>query len=77
MHCRFYDPEKPAELGDLIRYYLKHEEERERIAMAGLEEVRRNFSLETRLAEILSHLGKPEETHIPIEQQAVAMQALK
>jgi hypothetical protein len=55
-HCRFYDPDNPVELGNLIRYYLQHEDERELIARNGLEEVRRNFSLEARLSEILGYL---------------------
>ena len=53
VHCRIYDPEKPQELADLIRYYLAHEDEREAIARAGCEEVRRNHSLRDRLAEVL------------------------
>jgi len=52
-HCRFYDPEDPSELADLIHYYLKHEGERESIARAGCQEVRQNFSLEKRLGEVL------------------------
>jgi hypothetical protein len=33
VHCRIYDPEKPQELADLIRYYIAHEDERESIAV--------------------------------------------
>lgn len=53
VHCRIYDPEKPQELADLIRYYISHEEERELIARAGCEEVRTNYSLRQRLSEVL------------------------
>jgi hypothetical protein len=53
VHCRIYDPEKPQELADLIRYYIAHEEEREAIAHAGYEEVCRNHSIRDRLAEVL------------------------
>jgi glycosyltransferase involved in cell wall biosynthesis len=52
-HCRFYNPENPQELADLVHYYLKHESERESIARAGCQEVRQNFSLQNRLAEVL------------------------
>jgi glycosyltransferase involved in cell wall biosynthesis len=52
-HCRVYDPAKPEELADMIRYYLAHDDERERIARAGCEEVRRRYSLKPRMAEIL------------------------
>ena len=31
------------------KYYLEHEEERKRIAMAGLERVKRDFTFENRL----------------------------
>ena len=34
-------------------YYLKHEEERNRIAAAGFEKVKRNFTFEERLREML------------------------
>ncbi|MBZ5656918.1 MAG: glycosyltransferase [Acidobacteriia bacterium] len=53
VHCRIYDPAKPQELADLIRYYIAHEDEREAIARAGCEEVRRNYSLRDRLGELL------------------------
>jgi glycosyltransferase involved in cell wall biosynthesis len=53
VHCRIYDPAKPQELADLIRYYIAHEGEREAIARAGCEEVRKNYCLRVRLAEIL------------------------
>jgi glycosyltransferase involved in cell wall biosynthesis len=52
-HCRFYNPEDPKELAELIHYYLEHDGERESIAQAGCQEVRQNFSLEKRLGEIL------------------------
>ncbi|MFZ3264086.1 MAG: glycosyltransferase [Terriglobales bacterium] len=53
VHCRIYDPAKPQELADLIRYYVAHEDEREAIARAGCQEVRRNYCVRERLAEIL------------------------
>lgn len=43
-------------MGDLVEkadYYLKHEEERERIAMAGLERVHKDFRFRDRLKEML------------------------
>lgn len=54
VHCRLYDPAKPKELADLIRYYAVHEDEREAIARAGFEEVRKNYCVKQRLAEILN-----------------------
>ncbi len=54
VHCRVYDPEKPQELAELIQYYVAHEDEREAIARAGCEEVRKNFSIRDRLTEILN-----------------------
>jgi hypothetical protein len=53
VHCRIYDPEKPRELADLIRYYIAHEDEREAMARAGCDEVRRSYSMRDRLAEVL------------------------
>jgi glycosyltransferase involved in cell wall biosynthesis len=53
VHCRIYDPAKPQELADLIRYYIAHEDEREAIARAGCEEVWRKYSIRERLTEIL------------------------
>jgi glycosyltransferase involved in cell wall biosynthesis len=52
-HCRLYDPAKPGELADMIRYYIAHEDEREAIAQAGCEEVRRHYSVRDRLQEVL------------------------
>ncbi len=54
VHCRLYDPAKPKELADLIRYYVTHEEERETIARAGFEELRKNYCVKQRLTEILN-----------------------
>ncbi len=53
-HCRLYDPEKPEELAEMIRYYLAHQDEREAIARAGLEEVRQNYSARVRLQQVLN-----------------------
>ena len=58
VHCRVYDPERPQELADLIRYYIAHEDEREAIAGAGCEEVSRNYSLRDRLAEVLDSIAQ-------------------
>jgi hypothetical protein len=52
-HCRLYDPEKPEELAEMIRYYLAHEDEHEKIARAGCEEVRRNYSWQGRIQNVL------------------------
>ncbi len=59
-HYRAYDPEKPEELAEMIRYYLSHEEERERIARAGCEEVRRNYSWQSRIGEVLETILEAE-----------------
>jgi glycosyltransferase involved in cell wall biosynthesis len=52
-HCRFYDPENPEELAELIRYYIEHDAERESIARAGYENIRQNYSLKQRLQEVI------------------------
>jgi len=54
VHCCLYDPAKPAELAEMIRHYATHEEEREQIARAGFEEVRKNYDVRERMAEILN-----------------------
>ena len=53
-HCCTYQPDKPEELAEMIRYYLAHDSERETIARAGCEEVRQKYSLEKRLGEVLA-----------------------
>jgi glycosyltransferase involved in cell wall biosynthesis len=53
VHCRIYDPEKPQDLAEMIRYYIAHEDEREAIARAGCEEVRQNHALRPYLSEVL------------------------
>ena len=53
VHCRIYDPNQPQELAEMIRYYIAHEDEREAIAKAGLDQVRKNHSSRECLAEIL------------------------
>ena len=53
VHCRIYDPAKPKELAEMIRYYIAHEDEREAIARSGYEEVRKNYSTRQYLAEVL------------------------
>ena len=57
-HCRVYDPEEPEELAELIRYYLAHDEERERIARNGYEEVRQKYSWKTRIGEVLDIISR-------------------
>jgi len=54
VHCCLYDPAKPAELAEMIRHYATHEEEREKIARAGFEEMRKHYDVRERLAEILN-----------------------
>lgn len=57
-HCRMYDPEKPEELAEMIRYYVSHEDEREAIAKAGFEEIRRNYSIQKRMTEVLDIVSR-------------------
>ncbi|MGB8011379.1 MAG: glycosyltransferase [Terriglobales bacterium] len=53
VHCRIYDPAKPRELADMIRYYIAHEDEREAIARTGYEEVRKNHATRQYMIEVL------------------------
>lgn len=53
-HYRRYDPDDPAALAELIRYYLTHEDEREAIARAGCEAMRREFAAERAWEELLA-----------------------
>jgi glycosyltransferase involved in cell wall biosynthesis len=57
-HCRMYDPDKPQELAELIRYYLAHEDEREAIAQAGHAEILRNYSSSQRMGEVLAIVAR-------------------
>ena len=63
VHCRLYDPAKPRELAELIRYYATHEEEREAIARAGFEEIRKNYCVRQRLAQILNAASAKAASH--------------
>ncbi|HEX8903435.1 MAG TPA: glycosyltransferase [Longimicrobiaceae bacterium] len=50
--------EGTGELIDKVRYYLDHEDERQRVAAAGRERcLRSGYSYAERLAEVLGHLG--------------------
>lgn len=49
------------EMVEKARYYLAHEEERERIALAGYEEVVKNHTISQRVGVMLSELGKLKE----------------
>lgn len=46
----------PQEMADKVKYYLSHDQERERIALAGYEKVRRYHTSDHRVKEILSGL---------------------
>jgi hypothetical protein len=54
VHYRRYDASDPASLAELIRYYLAHEQEREAMARAGCEMVRKAFPSEKLWQEILT-----------------------
>ena len=45
------------ELEDKIAYYLKHEDERIRIAINGYKKVRQKHSLERRMTDVLAYIG--------------------
>jgi len=53
-HLAYYDPEKPEQIGELIAYYLAHEDQRNAIAAAGLAEVRQRHTFLQRVQRILS-----------------------
>ena len=49
--CAVY--ENLEDLYQKAAYYLRHEEERKRVAAAGFEKVKRNFTFEERLSKML------------------------
>ncbi len=49
--------EKPEDIPKIVRYYLSHNEERERMAKAGYERVIRDHTYEKRLEEIFKKIG--------------------
>lgn len=48
-HLIFYDQNRPNELTEVLSYYLQHPHEREAIAMAGLDEIRRAHTMKHRI----------------------------
>lgn len=52
-HLVYYNPDDPAEIGRLIRYYLDHPEERAQIAANGRDEVVRKHSMRIPLQKII------------------------
>lgn len=50
---------------ELAKYYLEHDEEREAIAKAGYELVRKNGTYENRWKEILNRIGRSTDPFIP------------
>jgi len=74
VHCRMYDSDKPEECAELIRYYLEHEDEREAIAAAGLAEIRRDYSNETRLKQILGMVAPEFDPHPALTANAIKQQ---
>jgi hypothetical protein len=64
VHCKFYDPNDPKGLSEMIHYYLEHDVEREAIAARGCEYVRENFTLEQVLSNVLDMLLKPKVTSL-------------
>ncbi|MBX9709512.1 MAG: glycosyltransferase [Xanthobacteraceae bacterium] len=59
-HLVYYDPEKPEEIGRLVKYYLDHPEERRAIAQAGHDEVHKHHTLRLRLQKILDDASRVE-----------------
>ncbi len=51
-HKEIAEFDSPSRCRELIRYYLEHEEERERIAQAGIENVLNNHTYDNRIEEI-------------------------
>lgn len=52
-HIIFYQESKPQELADVLRYFVNHDEEREKIAEAGMKEVMEKHTIKSRLEVIL------------------------
>ena len=62
--AEFFEPGKeivfftdPDDLVDKARYYLEHEEERERIRQAGMRRARRDHSWQTRFQQVFQTMG--------------------
>ena len=53
----FEGVEGPEGVVEKVRYYLAHEDERKRIALAGWERVRREHTWEKRFGEIFERMG--------------------
>lgn len=63
-HFVAFDTEE--ELFEKLEFYLSHEQEREAIAKAGLEEIQRHHTLEQRLVELLKTVQEKQEKVAPI-----------
>lgn len=76
-HVVYYDPARPAELGELVNHYLLYPEQREAIARAGRNEVRRGHSLETRLQAIISDVefGRAASSPFVVAEGAISRRA--
>lgn len=56
-HCVYYTPGNHAELGEIIDYYLEHDDEREKIRKAGHEHVKANHTYKDRILTIFETIG--------------------
>lgn len=64
VHFAAYENEN--ELVEKLNYYLSHPDDREKIAQAGLEEIRKTHSLDMRLAKMLESIFEHPESLAPI-----------
>jgi spore maturation protein CgeB len=51
----------PEDLVDKVRYYLRHDAEREAVAQAGYERTQRDHTMEQRLRDILQQVGRSRQ----------------
>ena len=52
----YYDPNKPDELSEIVKYYLNNDEARENIAKSGYLKTVNHFSLESQLNNLIKEL---------------------
>jgi hypothetical protein len=58
-HLIYYDSDRPSDIGDIVKHYLRSPSQLDSIATAGLEEVARAHTLAQRLEKIIGDATSP------------------